>query len=87
MPLQSFLPLRPPPEPAADAPDPEWLVVSGTNLAGMYLLDDPFAPLRATPPQHVLANSVYVYRILNRDDEGGSSTGAGPADVEAGPGG
>ncbi len=62
VPLQSFFPLRPPDAPD-DAPDPEWLVVSATNLAGMYLPRDPFTRLRLTPPYDVLANSMYVYRL------------------------
>jgi 4-amino-4-deoxy-L-arabinose transferase-like glycosyltransferase len=62
VPLASFFPLRAPgPEPEVK---PEWIVVSATNLRGVYLPGDPFAVLRGREPDTVLAHTMMVYRII-----------------------
>lgn len=63
VPLQSFFPLRPPPQEPEGAPEPDWLAVSATNLAGTYLAGDPFAQLRTARPDYILANSMYVFHL------------------------
>lgn len=60
--LPSFFPLPGPGAPNPDGP-PQWLAVSATNLAGVYLSTDPYAALRAVRPDHVVANSIYLYRL------------------------
>lgn len=61
VPLASFFPLGAP-GPAPEV-DPEWIVVSATNLRGVYLPGDPFATLRGREPDTVLAHTMMVYRI------------------------
>lgn len=60
--LPSFFPLRPGAAWNPDAP-PQWLAVSATNLAGVYLPTDPYRALRAVRPDHVVANSIYLFRL------------------------
>lgn len=62
VPLPSFFPL--PAVPARpDAPRPAHVVISATNLVGLYLAGDPFAGLRDVPPERVLAHTLFVYRL------------------------
>lgn len=58
--LPSFLPL--PRTPAPSSP-PAWVVISATNLRGLYFEDDPFRPFRDVRPDAVIANSLYAYRV------------------------
>jgi hypothetical protein len=61
VPMPSFFPLRSPgPDPGVT---PEWIVVSATNLHGVYLPGDPLATLRNQEPDTVLAHTMMVYRI------------------------
>ena len=60
-PLQSFFVL-PQVEPPTTEP-PQWLVVSATNLRGVYLPGDPFARFRDVRPDTVLAHTLFVYRL------------------------
>ncbi len=60
-PLPSFMPLAP--SAAQDAPEPRWIVVSATNLHGIYLPGDPMFRLRAFEPDTVLGHTMMVYRI------------------------
>lgn len=60
--LPSFFPLRAG-DPSGPGGPPEWLAVSATNLAGVYLPTDPYRALRAVRPEHVVANSIYLYRL------------------------
>lgn len=60
--LPSFFPLRGTPGLDGREP-PEWLAVSATNLAGVYLATDPYRALRSVQPDHVIANSIYLYRV------------------------
>ena len=46
---------------AAPKPTPEWMVISATNRAGLYLENDPFAGFRDIPAAAVIANHLYVY--------------------------
>jgi 4-amino-4-deoxy-L-arabinose transferase-like glycosyltransferase len=66
VPLASFYPLKPAPAPAAGTPkraDPEWVVISATNLTGTYFNGDPFARFRDATPDYVIGNNMYAYRI------------------------
>lgn len=58
--LTSFLPL--PPQPVPGDP-PAWVVISATNLRGLYFEDDPFRQFREIRPDAVVANAMYVYRV------------------------
>jgi hypothetical protein len=58
--MLSFFPLPPAPAPAQA---PTWVAISATNLNGVYLTDDPYAQFRTVRPDHVVANSIYLYRI------------------------
>jgi 4-amino-4-deoxy-L-arabinose transferase-like glycosyltransferase len=59
--MRSFFPLLKQPVPASS---PEWVVISATNLAGVYMLpDDPYREFRSLQPHRVLGNSLYAYRI------------------------
>ena len=60
VPLASFFPLPPRPQPAES---PAWVAISATNLSGGYLANDPFADFRRARPDHVAANTIYLYRI------------------------
>ncbi len=42
---------------------PPWVVISSTNLHGVYLGRDAFARFRALTPDTILANSLFVYRL------------------------
>lgn len=60
-PMTSFLPL---PRQPRLATEPKWVVISATNLAGLYFEgDDPFRQFRRLKPDRVLANSIYAYRV------------------------
>lgn len=60
VPLPSFFPLRP----AANGADkPEYVVISATNLQGVYLPTDPFARFRQIEPDAVLGHTLFVYHI------------------------
>lgn len=61
VPLQSFF-LLPQVDPPAEVP-PEWVVISATNLHGVYLPTDPFARFRELEPDTVLAHTLFVYRL------------------------
>lgn len=58
--LPSFLPLLRQPAPGSP---PAWVVISATNLRGLYFEDDPFRPFRDVRPDVVIANSLYAYRL------------------------
>ena len=66
VPLASFFRLAPTRGPAQ--PEPEYIVISATNLAGAYLAGDPFAKFREIRPDHVVANTMLVYRIRRQGD-------------------
>ena len=57
--FQIFTPVDP--ADTVPKPTPEWMVVSATNRAGVYLEQDPFAGFRDIPAAHVIANHLYVY--------------------------
>ena len=57
--FQIFTPM--PDSSAGPLPTPEWMVISATNRAGIYLDGKPFEGFRDIPPQHVIANHLYVY--------------------------
>jgi 4-amino-4-deoxy-L-arabinose transferase-like glycosyltransferase len=61
--LPSFF--RPPPQvhTGEAKPDPRYVVISATNLHGIYLPGDPFARFREIEPDFVVARSLFVYRI------------------------
>ncbi|MGQ0562332.1 MAG: glycosyltransferase family 39 protein [Gemmatimonadota bacterium] len=63
VPLHSFFPLAPSRLSGPDAPPPTHIVISATNLQGVYFTHDPFARFRDLEPEAVVANSMYVYRI------------------------
>ena len=65
MPLPSYLKL---PEVIRNdtAAEPEWLAVSATMLTGMYFRNDPYRQFRETRPDHVIAHSIYLYRLTER---------------------
>lgn len=60
-PLPSFIPLASL-GPPAETP-PEYVVISATNLQGVYLGTDPFARFRSIEPDTVLGHTMLVYRI------------------------
>jgi hypothetical protein len=71
VPMPSFFPL--PAVALPSAAPPRYAVVSVTNLHGLYLQGDPFAPLRARRPEAVLAHTLNVYRV-----DGGGGGGRQP---------
>jgi 4-amino-4-deoxy-L-arabinose transferase-like glycosyltransferase len=62
-PLPSFFPLYPQGSPQAAGEPPRYIVISATNLHGIYLPDDPFKRYRDVEPDHIVARSLYVYRL------------------------
>jgi hypothetical protein len=62
VPLASYFPLPAVDRPAG-APPPRFIVVSATNLHGIYLPGDPFARLREVEPYAVLGHTLFVYRV------------------------
>ncbi|HEX4781264.1 MAG TPA: glycosyltransferase family 39 protein [Usitatibacter sp.] len=62
-PLPSYYQL---PAPEPNTPEPRYLVVSATLLAGNYVADDPYAPLRALEPVAVIADTLYVFDMQAR---------------------
>jgi len=63
-PMPSFLPLPP----ASGEETSTTVVVSATNLHGLYLPGDPYAALRGRTPDRILGGSLYVYRGLRAAD-------------------
>lgn len=63
LPLHSFFPLGPSTVTRPGAPDPQYIVISATNLQGVYFTGDPFAKFRNVKPEAVVARTMYVYRI------------------------
>lgn len=61
--LPSFFTLRRLRTPPDSAAAPAWIAVSATNLAGVYFDNDPFRALRDLRPDHVVANSIYLYHV------------------------
>ncbi|HUF70518.1 MAG TPA: glycosyltransferase family 39 protein [Longimicrobiales bacterium] len=61
IPMPSFFSLGS--TPPASEPEPEWLVVSATNLAGLYLPGDPFAVFRQRDPDAIIAGSLLAFRL------------------------
>ena len=68
----SFFPLAPSALHKADAPKPTHIVISATNLAGVYFNGDPFADFRhehilfgkqKVDLEAVVAHTMYIYRI------------------------
>ncbi len=53
-------------EGAPPGPAPRFLVVSATLLAGSYLRDDPYAPLRRGKPVAVVGGSLYVFDLMGQ---------------------
>jgi 4-amino-4-deoxy-L-arabinose transferase-like glycosyltransferase len=62
-PLPSFFPLFPHGSPQAAEEPPRYMVISATNLHGIYLPGDPFARFRDVEPDHIVARSLYVFRL------------------------
>jgi hypothetical protein len=69
LPLPSYMDL--PWQPVLDR-DPEWVAISATNLTGTYFEDDPFARFRNARPDHVIARSIYLYRVGEDGVDGGT---------------
>jgi len=65
VPLYSFFSLPPQPPPATT---PEYVVISATNLTGVYFRGDPFQKFRNVKPDTVLGHTMFVYRL----EQGGS---------------
>ena len=63
VPMHSFFPLLPSRLSKRAGPKPTHIVISGTNLRGVYFNNDPFARFRDLEPDAVIAHSMYVYRI------------------------
>jgi len=63
VPLPSFFPLPPRTGPDDGGNRPSHIVVSATNLHGVYLPGDPFRQLRQVAPDTILAHTLFVYRI------------------------
>ncbi|HUP89039.1 MAG TPA: glycosyltransferase family 39 protein [Longimicrobiales bacterium] len=72
VPLYSFFPLATSALSKPDAPEPTHLVISATNLQGVYFRGDPFGPFRHERVQigdrkydleAVVAHNMYIYRI------------------------
>ncbi|MCI0432381.1 MAG: glycosyltransferase family 39 protein [Gemmatimonadetes bacterium] len=61
VPLPSFFPL--PQAPSSSTVEPGWIVVSATNLHGVYLPGDPMARIREFEPDTVLGHTMMVYRM------------------------
>jgi 4-amino-4-deoxy-L-arabinose transferase-like glycosyltransferase len=65
-PLHSFFPL--PAGSGSGERPPRYMVVSATNLRGVYFAGDPFAPYREVQPDTVLAHTLYVFRMDEETD-------------------
>ena len=63
VPLYSFFPLGPSALSKPNAPEPKYIVISATNLQGVYFRGDPFGKFRNIEPEAVVAHTMYVYRI------------------------
>jgi hypothetical protein len=63
VPLHSFFPLSGSTIAKPNAGPPTHIVISATNLRGVYFRGDPFAQFRAVEPEAVVARTMYVYRI------------------------
>ncbi len=63
LPLPSFFPLPPRTGPGDGGDPPSHMVISATNLHGVYLPGDPFRQLREVKPDTILAHTLFVYRI------------------------
>ena len=46
--------------------NPQYVVISATNLQGSYFTGDPFARFRQIQPDAVVAHTMYVYHIQER---------------------
>lgn len=62
LPLLSFFNLPNQPIPANEAP-PKYVVISATNLNGVYFGNDPYARFRDMEPEAVVAHTMFVYRV------------------------
>jgi hypothetical protein len=62
VPMPSYFTLPAAPVPDTAAP-PTWVAISATNLTGTYLRSDPFRAFREARPAHVVAHSIYLYRL------------------------
>lgn len=60
-PLLSFYMLPPPSKPSTA--QPRYVAISATNLTGTYFGNDPFKRFRDQEPDHVVGNTIYLYRI------------------------
>ena len=63
VPLHSFFPLAPSALSKPGMPEPTHVVISATNLRGLYFNGDPFARFKDIEPEAVIAHSIYVFRI------------------------
>lgn len=62
LPLHSFFDLPRQPN-SAEAPPPRYVVISATNLNGVYFPNDPYARFRESEPEAVIAHTMFVYRV------------------------
>lgn len=62
VPLPSFFAL--PPGPPLQRP-PVWIAVSATNLSGTYFAGDLFERMRNARPDHIVANTIFLYRMAD----------------------
>ncbi len=60
-PLGSFYELEPPSN--RNAPDPEWVAISATNLTGTYFNGDPYKRFRDSRPDFVIGHNMYLYHL------------------------
>ena len=66
LPLYSFFQLAPSRLAKAGAAQPQYIVISATNLQGVYFNGDPFARFRNIEPDAVVAHTMYVYHITGQ---------------------
>jgi hypothetical protein len=62
-PLYSFFPLQPSSIKKPNAEKPKYIVISATNLQGVYFHGDPFAQFKRIEPEAVIAHTMYLYRM------------------------
>jgi hypothetical protein len=60
VPMYSFFSL---PQAKSLEPEPEYVVISATNLRGIYFTGDPFRAFREIEPDTILGHTLFVFHV------------------------